>query len=467
MRSLRARATLVTIAVAVIAVIVTGLISLQLVRSSVNQDARDQLSAQADILARMPRLATAGELAEKASLALGGTQVALVQPDGTAEGDAADYIDAAILRKLAAGESVSTVRRGDPGIVLIEARPVAGGGAVVLALPLASIDRALGQATGRILVALGIGLAVAIIGGWLLASWLSRPLTNAAAAARRLAAGERGVRMPDSPTSEMADVTDALGALDSALAASESRQREFLLSISHELRTPLTAVRGYAEAMADGLIGPDDVTSVGGTLVAETERLDQFVGDLLELARLEADDFSITVSTVELAPLLDEVAAAWAGRAAVLGVGISTGSITGGGSTAGGGSITGGPVSTSSTTGTVETDPRRLRQVIDGLVENALRAGGSVQLRGSDGVVEVLDDGPGLEEGDLSTAFERGALRARYRDIRPVGTGLGLSIAARLVERLGGTISVANRPEGGAVFQVDFRTPTGPSAHDR
>jgi len=442
MRSLRARATLVTIAVAVIAVIVTGLISLQLVRSSVNQDARDQLSAQADILARMPQLATAGELAEKASLALGGTQVALVQPDGTAEGDAADYIDAAILRKLAAGESVSTVRRGDPGMVLIEARPVAGGGAVVLALPLASIDRALGQATGRILVALGIGLAVAIIGGWLLASWLSRPLTNAAAAARRLAAGERGVRMPDSPTSEMADVTDALGALDSALAASESRQREFLLSISHELRTPLTAVRGYAEAMADGLIGPDDVTSVGGTLVAETERLDQFVGDLLELARLEADDFSITVSTVELAPLLDEVAAAWAGRAAVLGVRISTGSITGGG-------------------GTVETDPRRLRQVIDGLVENALRAGGSVQLRGSDGVVEVLDDGPGLEEGDLSTAFERGALRARYRDIRPVGTGLGLSIAARLVDRLGGTISVANRPEGGAVFRVDFRGSSG------
>ncbi|HQI64751.1 MAG TPA: HAMP domain-containing sensor histidine kinase [Rhodoglobus sp.] len=442
MRSLRARATLVTIAVAVIAVIVTGLISLQLVRSSVNQDARDQLSAQADILARMPQLATAGELAEKASLALGGTQVALVQPDGTAEGDAADYIDAAILRKLAAGESVSTVRRGDPGMVLIEARPVAGGGAVVLALPLASIDRALGQATGRILVALGIGLAVAIIGGWLLASWLSRPLTNAAAAARRLAAGERGVRMPDSPTSEMADVTDALGALDSALAASESRQREFLLSISHELRTPLTAVRGYAEAMADGLIGPDDVTSVGGTLVAETERLDQFVGDLLELARLEADDFSITVSTVELAPLLDEVAAAWAGRAAVLGVRISTGSITGGG-------------------GTVETDPRRLRQVIDGLVENALRAGGSVQLRGSDGVVEVLDDGPGLEEDDLSTAFERGALRARYRDIRPVGTGLGLSIAARLVDRLGGTISVANRPEGGAVFRVDFRGSSG------
>lgn len=436
MRSLRARVTLVTVAVAVIAVVVTGLISLQLVRSSTSQDARDQLAAQAEILARMPRLASAAELAEKASLALGGTEVALVQPDGTVEGDAAVYVDKAILARLADGEEVSTVRRGDGGMVMIEARTATGGGAVVLALPLESVDRATGQATARILIALGIGLLVAIVGGTLLAAWLSRPLTSAAASARRLAAGERGVRMPAAPTTELAAVTDALAALDAALSASEGRQREFLLSISHELRTPLTAVRGYAEALADGLIGPDQVASVGATLVTETERLDQFVGDLLELARLEADDFSISPAPVDLGPLLDEVAAAWAGRAAVLGVGVSTGSTTGG--------------------GTVVTDPRRLRQVIDGLVENALRAGGSVELRSSDGVVEVLDDGPGLEQGDLSTAFERGALRARYRDIRPVGTGLGLSIAARLVHRLGGTISVENRPEGGAAFRVEF-----------
>ncbi|MFM9877246.1 MAG: sensor histidine kinase [Rhodoglobus sp.] len=428
-----------TIAVAVIAVIVTGLISLQLVRASTTQDARDQLAAQAEILARMPRLATAAELAEKASLALGGTQVALVQPDGSVEGDAAEFVDKLMLARLADGENVSSVRRGGPGAVMIEARPVADGGAVVLALPLSSVDRTVGQATARILIALGIGLAVAIIGGSLLATWLSRPLTNAAAAARRLAAGERGVRMPGSPTTELAAVTDALGALDTALATSESRQREFLLSISHELRTPLTAVRGYAEALADGLIAPADVPGVGATLVTETERLDQFVGDLLELARLEADDFSITVSTVDLPALLGEVAAAWAGRAGVLGVRVSTGDAA----------------------GAVDTDPRRLRQVIDGLVENALRAGGSVQLRSSDGVVEVLDDGPGLEESDLSTAFQRGALRARYRDIRPVGTGLGLSIAARLVERLGGTISVANRPEGGAVFRVDLSAGAG------
>jgi two-component system sensor histidine kinase BaeS len=245
--------------------------------------------------------------------------------------------------------------------------------------------------------------------------------------------------MPESRTAEVADVTDALATLDAALAASESRQREFLLSISHELRTPLTAMRGYAEAMADGLVGADQMSTVGNTLVAETERLDHFVGDLLELARLEADDFSITHSRVDLPALLSEVAAAWLGRAATLGVLLST----------------------NDTPGDVTSDPRRLRQVIDGLVENAMRvtpSGALIDLGwhrdGTATVIEVRDGGPGLDDADLHVAFERGVLRARYRDIRPVGTGLGLSIAARLVERLGGTISVANGDDGGAVFAV-------------
>lgn len=432
MSSLRGRVTLVTIAVAVVAVLVTGLLSLQFVRSQATGDARDQLAAQAEILAAVPRLATAAELSEAASVALGGTVVALVQPDGSVEGDAAEYVDAVILARLADGESVSTVRRGDLGGVLVEARPARGGGAVVLALPLASVDRAVGVATGRVLLALAIGLLVAIIGGSVLAGILARPLTATAAAARRLAAGERGLRMPDARTTEVADVTTALAALDGALASSEGRQREFLLSISHDLRTPITAVRGYAEALADGLIAPDAVAGVGATLVAETERLDRFVADLLELARLEADDFSIHPGPVDPAELVASVAAAWAGRAAVLG---ST-------------------VTVAAATGSVTTDADRLRQVLDGLVENALRAGGSVELRATGAVIEVFDDGPGLSPDDLAAAFDRGVLRARYRDVRPVGTGLGLSIASRLVARLGGTLTVANRAGGGAAFTV-------------
>jgi two-component system sensor histidine kinase BaeS len=246
--------------------------------------------------------------------------------------------------------------------------------------------------------------------------------------------------MPGSPTTEIAAVTHALAGLDAALVTSEARQREFLLSISHELRTPITAVRGYAEAMADGLVPPADVASVGATLVAETERLDHFVGDLLELARLEADDFTIAHAPTDVAALLNEAATAWQARAAAAEVALA---------------VVAAPA-------TVRTDARRLRQVIDGLIENALRvspAGSTISLRlvhDNSTRIEVQDGGPGLAAEDLDVAFDRGVLRARYRDIRPVGTGLGLSIASRLVTRLGGTISVANAPGGGAVFTVSL-----------
>jgi len=440
--TLRSRITLVTVLVAVVAVLTTGLLALQFVRSSTADNARAQLAAQAEVLTRIPKLATAAVVSDRAELALDGTLVAFVSPTGAVTGDAAQYVDKLILARLKKGEKVSTIRQGTSGPVLIEARNTRDGGAVVLALPESSIAGAVGAASGRVLIALAIGLVLALIGGTVLARLLARPLTATATAARRLAAGERGVPMPDTRTAEVADVTDALKTLDAALVSSESRQREFLLSISHELRTPLTALRGYAEAMADGLVPAEQIATVGNTLVAETERLDNFVGDLLELARLEADDFSISPSVVDLPSLLREVSSAWLGRAATLGVLIVT----------------------QDGEGSVATDPRRLRQVIDGLVENAMRvtpSGAAVEIawhrRGSATVIEVLDGGPGLSDEDLAVAFERGVLRARYRDIRPVGTGLGLSIAARLVGRLGGTIHASNRPAGGAVFAVKLQ----------
>lgn len=436
MRSLRARITAITVIVAVVAVLVTGLISLQLVRSTALQEARTQVAAQAEILARLPGLATAADLSERASLALGGTEVALVSADGSVSGTAAGLVDARILRALDRGEAVSTSRGDAQGRAIVEARSARDRTSVVLALPLSSIDRALGQVMARIVVALGIGLAVAVLGGALLGRQLSRPLSQTAAAARRLAAGERGVTVPSPNTSELMDVATALTTLDTALTTSEARQREFLLSISHELRTPLTAVRGYAEAMADGLV--DDVAATGRTLVAETERLDTFVADLLELARLEADDFSISAAPVDLQAVLAEVVEAWSGRASLLGATVSAAE---------------GEASTASSP--VATDAHRLRQVLDGLVENALRAGSSsvVLVLGAT-TVDVVDNGPGIDDADLAHAFDRGALRARYRDVRSVGTGLGLSIAARLVERLGGSIAVSNPPGGGAKFSV-------------
>ncbi|MDQ2748263.1 MAG: sensor histidine kinase, partial [Actinomycetota bacterium] len=107
----------------------------------------------------------------------------------------------------------------------------------------------------------------------------------------------------------------------------------------------------------------------------------------------------------------------------------------------------------------------RVRQVLDGLLDNALRVTPAnrpivLALRGEPGaaVVEVRDGGPGLSEADLAVAFERSVLHERYRGVRQVGTGLGLAIVGRLVARLGGNAEAGHAPEGGARFTI--RLPT-------
>ena len=439
---LRGRVTLVTITVATLAVIVTGVVSLQLVHQSSIDEARAQLAAQATLLAKLPATTSITDLNERVTVALGDTEAGTVSGTGQVSGPAAGLLSARLVREGARGIKVSTTVRGPQGLTLVEMRKKRGGGSLVLALPRDSVDAQAQGSLLRIGLALLIGLAVAVLAGALLSRWLARPLIGVARTAARIARGERGVPVETTGPAEVVAVADALASLDGALASSEARQREFLLSISHELRTPLTALRGYAEAISDGMVGPADLPGVGEVLIAETTRLDHFVADLLELARLEADDFTITPVAVDLGELLRATRDAWLARATGLGVQLV--------------------VETQDVS--LRSDPRRLRQIVDGLVENALRVspeGSSIRIAGwsdASGVtIEVKDGGPGLTPEDAAQAFERGVLRERYRDSRPVGTGLGLSIAARLVARLGGSIRAGTAVAGGAVFTVTLR----------
>ena len=107
--------------------------------------------------------------------------------------------------------------------------------------------------------------------------------------------------------------------------------------------------------------------------------------------------------------------------------------------------------------------PTRYRQVIDNLIENAVRVtpvGGTirVQLRKTDSAAELCidDTGPGLSDDDLAVAFEPAVLHSRYRGIRAVGTGLGLALVGSLVSRMGGKVQAAHSELGGALFVVEM-----------
>ena len=453
--SLTGRIVLVTFAVALIAVLVTAVVSLQVVQGVAQNQARQQLRAQATTL-----IAEAGttpkrldRLAQRvASL---GDRFALVAPDGTITGGARASVSGAVVRELQAGKTVSTTTTLAGKDAVLIGIPTRNGGGIVGVRKVADIAAANAELIGWIIAALAIGLVAAMVAGAFLARWIAGPLTRLAGSARSLAGGQRGVPIEEQRIDQIEDIARALRSLDAALATSEDRQREFLLSVSHDLRTPLTAIRGYAEALADGVIPPGDVAGVGATLSVEAERLRRFVDDLLELARLQAEDFPITLQEVDARETVRRAEQAWAGASLRVGVGLRS-------------ELPDAPLR-------IRTDELRLRQVLDGLIENALRVtpeGSPVVLAGRevDGGVtlEVRDGGPGLSAEDMDVAFERGALHGRYRDIRPVGTGLGLSIARRLVERLGGTITVSVAPEGGASFRVTIpyipRTVPAPGA---
>jgi two-component system sensor histidine kinase BaeS len=332
--------------------------------------------------------------------------------------------------------------------VLVEVRPLVTGQTVVLAQPATVAGGASLAVLDRVLVALAVGLLVAAVTAVLFARRLAAPLRRTAAAARRLAAGDRSVRVEPEGPGEVAEVGESLNQLAAALEHSERRQREFLLSVSHELRTPLTAIRGFGEALADGVVAGQAVPATGRTIVAESERLERLVSDLLDLARTGADDFRVEAVPVDLRELVGAAAEVWAERARREGVEFRA-------------EPPPGPVP-------AVTDPERLRQVIDGLAENALRvtpAGAPLvlALRAEPGaaVIEVRDGGPGLTADDMAVAFDRSELYERYRGVRRVGTGLGLALVRALATGLGGQVGVQRAPgEGGSCFWV--RVPLRP-----
>ncbi len=217
-------------------------------------------------------------------------------------------------------------------------------------------------------------------------------------------------------------------------------RQDFVANVSHELRTPLTVIRGYAEALADGVASPDDAQEFGGVITRHAAKMERLVADLLRLARLDAQQETLSLSDCDvtrifsdilqgLAPLIDS-------KHHRTTVHVAPGADT------------------------VFADAEKLHDLLRNLVDNAVTyapAGAEIRLEAwpADGGVRltVADNGPGIPEPELSRIFER-FYRVDPSRARPGGTGLGLAIVKHLVELHGGQVSASNGALGGAVFTV-------------
>lgn len=448
--TLAVRISALAVAVAVITAVLAGLFAVKLVERSNASSARETLGRLADAA---QQTADAGDdpqadqnRARRTLQALKIQSAAITETGTVRTGSplAKSVLTPADIAAVLGGSSVSAQRPSGGHQVLLEARRTNAGG-LALVQRQADATAAGDRTIRRIEEALAMAVIIAIVLGLLVAIRISRPLRHTAAAAHALAAGQRDVRVSPRGPAEVAEVGQALNTLAAALSHSEQRQREFLLSVSHDLRTPLTAITGYAESLADGVVLADEAPRIGSILLTESQRLHRLVTDLLDLARLQAQDFRIEPVDVDAVALCRDAAGLWAGRCAAAGIPFTL-------------QVPGGALR-------LRTDRFRVRQITDGLLENALRvtpSGAPIVLAarlevggsGPSVVFEVRDGGPGLTDADLPVAFDRAVLHERYRGLRQVGTGLGLAIVAGLVERLGGTAEAGHAPEGGARFTV-------------
>ena len=235
------------------------------------------------------------------------------------------------------------------------------GNSLFLMQPTDVAERATRTIIGRMILGALFAIVLAMLVVSVYTRRATRPIKRAVRAAEHMAEGARDVRLPQGGVAEFADLATSMNELSDALARSEDRQRQFLLSVSHELRTPLTAIGGYTEALADGVVDPDDVPEIAAIMRSESERLQRLVSDLLDLSRAGAVELRLTPTDVDMSALIVEAGQVWNDRCEREGVVFR--------------------LVTPARPLHITTDALRVRQIIDNLCENALRvtpAGGRV-----------------------------------------------------------------------------------------
>lgn len=216
--------------------------------------------------------------------------------------------------------------------------------------------------------------------------------------------------------------------------------RRFTADASHELRGPLTLIRTQVEVALARDREREDYERVLRSVRSEVEHLGRVTDHLLLLAQADAGTLAPLLTEVDVADLVEELAARWHATAAARGVELAVHA----------------PES-----GTVRADPDLLRRVLDNLLDNAVRASprlGVVELRAAreDGhwALEVADQGPGVRAELRGRLFERFAHADHASTRREGGAGLGLALSAAVARAHGGTLELVSRPEAGAVFRL-------------
>ena len=285
----------------------------------------------------------------------------------------------------------------------------------------------------------GVAAVIALGMVQVLSRGMTSPLRSMERAATSMAAGNVAERIEVSSADEVGRLAEAFNHMAHELAEVDRQRRELVANVSHELRTPISALRATLENVVDGVVAPEP--PLLRTMLAQTERLQRLVTQLLDLSRLESGEVPLHRLDFPVAELLEAVAdeSALSFPAVSFTVDVDPPDLD------------------------LDGDPERLHQVFANLCDNAARFtpdDGEVRLRasaaGSRVRIEVLDDGPGIPPEALTRVFERFYRTDEARSTDEGGSGLGLAIARWVVDLHGGTIEAETRDPHGCRMVVDL-----------
>ncbi|MDR1786173.1 MAG: HAMP domain-containing histidine kinase, partial [Spirochaetaceae bacterium] len=290
-----------------------------------------------------------------------------------------------------------------------------------------------------LLVAIALVVLFAMLMSFLIARSITRSVTVLEGATRRIASGDLDLEIDLKGINEITSLTESFNRMRLELKEEEQRRSRFIMGITHDLKTPLALIKGYAEAIEDGVTpAPEANIDPVKIIVAKADQLEGMIDDLLEFVRTDSDRWRRGLKPVDLGAFLGDFAKRARADGEILGRRIETRIDL--------------PQGLS-----VPMDERMVTRALENLVNNAIRytrKGGRIligaHLDGQRALITVQDDGAGIDEKDLPHIFEifyRGTSSRREQ-----GMGLGLAITKQLLELMGGFITVKSVYGKGSTF---------------
>lgn len=274
--------------------------------------------------------------------------------------------------------------------------------------------------------------------------WVLRPAGLIASGAREYAEGNLKHRIPVTSHDEMGYLAASLNDMAQQLQSADVAQKRFIANVSHDFRSPLTSIKGYLEAMVDGVIPPESQEKYLHIVIGETERLANLTQSMLSLNSLDEARLGLELSDFDMAVLVRSVCETFEGICSKRGITFEL--------------IFAAP------SYTVRADYGRINQALHNLIDNAIKFSdekSSIRIRlqdvGEKLSVSIKDFGCGIPKEDLGKIWTRFYKSDASRGKDKKGTGLGLSITREIIMAHGETIDVASTPGSGTEFI--FRLP--------